>query len=170
MHIFKTNLNIFLFFAFLFYFCFYFYQFVICFFEMDFKYSPATSSWLPELQAWATMSRFYIHIYIQDLCLRASSSTQHRGWIGHAAEGSEGRQSKLYPQQAIEENSRGSRLFQGSWGLPAESQLLGSSCREPASVKEAGVTHFRHFSSIVRWVHQTAKPSPTPLPNLHSLH
>lgn len=114
--------------------------------------------------------QIYIYIYLQDLCLRASSSTQHRGWIGHAAEGSEGRQSKLYPQQAIEENSRGFRLFQGSWGLPAESQLLGSSCREPASVKEAGVTHFRHFSSIVRWVHQTAKPPPTPLPNLHSLH
>lgn len=113
----------------------------------------------------------FIYIYkIQDLCLRASSSTQHRGWIGHAAEGSEGRQSKLYSQRAIEENSRRSRLFQGSWGLPAESQLLGSFCREPVSVKEAVVAHFRHFSSIVRWVHQSAEPPPTPLLNLHSLH
>lgn len=77
---------------------------------------------------------------------------------------------KLYPQRVIEENSRRSRLFQGSWGLPAESQLLGSFCREPVSVKEAVVAHFRHFSSIVRWVHQTAEPPPTPLLNLHSLH
>lgn len=131
MHILKTNLNIFLSFAFLFYFCFYFYQFVICFFEMDFKYSPATSSWLPELQAWATMSRY---IYISKIC---ASEPQ----VPHSTEAGLAMQLKAQKEDSQSSTrskplkktpegpgcSRGPGVFlqkASFWGLPAESQLV----------------------------------------------